>query len=59
MTFHPIAIVVLIPTAVEYHKAGLGSMLWWDGEDYRMFKQSAINSPNDHLIFDELEVYDC
>jgi hypothetical protein len=32
----------LIPTAGEYHKAGLGGCLWWNEYDYKLFKQSAM-----------------
>lgn len=42
VSFHPTAFVVLIPTADEYHQAGLGNSLWWEDEDFRMFKQSAM-----------------
>lgn len=42
MNFHPTAFVVLIPTASEYHRAGLGELLWWDENDYRQFKAGAM-----------------
>lgn len=42
MSFHPTAFVVLIPTADEYHDAGLGSSLWWAEDDFRTFKQAAM-----------------
>lgn len=42
VVFHPTAFVVLIPTAEEYHRAGLGTALWWAENDYRIFKQCAM-----------------
>lgn len=40
--FHPTAFVVLIPTSDEYHRAGLGTALWWDNDDFHSFKMNAF-----------------
>lgn len=36
------AFVILIPTANEYHEAGLGQHVWWSEEDFQHFKLSAL-----------------
>jgi len=40
--FNPVVRLVLIPTVTEYHTAGLTSILWWCGADYKGFKQSVF-----------------
>lgn len=34
--------VVLIPTILEYENAGLTDQLWWNEDDYRVFKVEAL-----------------
>lgn len=35
--------VVLIPTVDEYRNAELGDLMWWDADDYKSFKFSALS----------------
>jgi hypothetical protein len=42
--------IILIPSISEYEAAGLASFLWWDDDDYKDFKQSALNEVKDFMI---------
>ncbi len=41
--FNPAVRVILIPTVGEYRLVGLGDLMWWNDNDYKGFKQSALN----------------
>jgi hypothetical protein len=42
--------IILIPSINEYEAAGLASFLWWNDDDYKDFKQSALNEVKDFMI---------
>lgn len=42
VSFFHRAFVVLIPTAEEYHSAGIGSHIWYTNNDFDEFRYSAI-----------------
>ncbi len=42
--------VVLIPSITEYETAGLASLMWWTDDDYRMFKQYALEEVKDFML---------
>lgn len=42
--------VILIPSITEYESAGLAQYLWWEDDDYKDFKQSALKEVKDYMI---------
>lgn len=42
--------VILIPSITEYEAAGLASSLWWGDDDYKDFKQSALQEVKDYMV---------
>lgn len=41
--------VVLIPSISEYEAAGLAPAIWWNDDDYKVFKQSALNEVKEYM----------
>jgi hypothetical protein len=50
VTFCPTAYVVLIPSAKEYHSAGLIDILWWNDLDYHSFKNNAAEDIKEFMV---------
>src|SRR5437016_1402766 len=42
--------VILIPSINEYEAAGLAPALWWCDDDYKVFKQNALQEVKDYMI---------
>jgi hypothetical protein len=54
--FYSLVNVVLIPTRLEFHQAGLVNSLWWDAEDYVHFKQKALSEVNEYAKMKNLNL---
>jgi hypothetical protein len=50
VTFCATASVVLIPSAKEYHSAGLIDILWWNDLDYHSFKSNAAEDIKEFMV---------
>ena len=48
--------VVLIPTLEEYRSAKYDTILWWDTESYREFKQSAVSELQTFICEHSLDI---
>ncbi len=47
--FKPMAYVILIPQAAEFHNAGLAPLLWWSELDYQKFKNNFLTDINAYI----------
>lgn len=46
--------VILIPSIGEYEAAGLAEQLWWCDDDYKDFKQNALQEVKEYMSFKSL-----